>query len=93
LAAARERLVEMFDRPSYAALPGGDQIRQMLGSRLPTAAVADLVACNVMAEEQGELKQSLLAEGDVKRRVWRTVEAVAALRPAWQNLPGDAGLN
>jgi hypothetical protein len=93
LAAARERLVEMFDRPSYATLPGGDQIRQMLGSRLPTAAVADLLAFNVLPDDQVALKQSLLAEADVKRRVWRTVDAVAALQPAWQNLPGDARLN
>jgi uncharacterized protein len=93
LAAARERLVELFERPSYATLPGGDQIRQMLGSRLPTAAVADLLAFNVLADDQVALKQSLLAEADVKRRVWRTVEAVAALRPAWQNMPGDARLN
>jgi Lon protease-like protein len=93
LAAARERLVEMFHRPSYAAVPGGDQIRQMLGSRLPTAAVADLMAFNVLRDDQVALKQSLLAEADVKRRVWRTVEAVAALQPAWQNMPGDARLN
>lgn len=93
LAAARERLVEMFERPSYATLPGGDQIRQMLGSRLPTAAMADLLAFNLLSEEQVALKQSLLAEADVKRRVWRVVEAVRALQPAWQNTPGDARLN
>ena len=93
LAAARERLVELFDRPSYATLPGGDQMRQILRSRLPTAAVVDLLAFHVLPEEQVTLKQSLLAEGDVKRRVRRTVEAVEALRPMWQNMPGDAGLN
>ena len=60
---------------------------------MPTAAVADLLAFNVLPEEQVALKQSLLAEADVKRRVWRTVEAVAALQPAWQNTPGDARLN
>ncbi|MDB5322313.1 MAG: hypothetical protein JWN40_3944 [Phycisphaerales bacterium] len=90
---ARERLIEIFDRAAYASLPGGDQIRQMLASRLPTAAIADLLAFNVLPDDQVALKQSLLAEGDVKRRVWRMVEAVAALQPAWQNIPGDAGLN
>jgi len=38
-------------------------------------------------------KQSLLSESNVRQRVWRVVEAIAALRPTWQNIPDDAGMN
>jgi Lon protease-like protein len=90
---ARERLIEMFKRDAYAALPGGAQIRQMLGTDVPTAAIADLLAFNVLGDDQVALKQSLLAEADVQRRVWRLVEELAALQPVWQNTPGRVGLN
>ena len=93
LADARGRLIELFRRDAYAALPGGSQIREMLAADFPTAAVADVLAFNVLSDDQVALRQSLLAETDVKRRVERVVEAVAALRPSWQNLPSHVGLN
>lgn len=93
LAEGRRRLVEMFDRDAYAALPGGKQIRQLLAAGVPTGIVADLLAFNVLSDDQADLKQSLLADASVRRRVHRVVEAVAAIRPAWQNLPYSASLN
>jgi Lon protease-like protein len=90
---SRRRLIELFDRPAYATMPGGDQIRQMLTSQLPTAAIADILAFNLLPDDQVSLKQSLLAQPNVKHRVSRIVEAVAALQPIWQNTPGNAGLN
>ena len=93
LADARRRLVELFDRDSYAALPGGSQIRRLLATSVPTGVIADLLAFNVLADDQVALKQSLLAETSVRSRVTRTIEAVAALRPAWQNVPQSANLN
>jgi Lon protease-like protein len=90
---ARRRLVELFARDSYTSLPAGRQIRELLGTSIPTPAIADLLAFNVLSEGQTALKQELLAEGDVRRRVERIVEAVAALRPVWQNIPHDVGLN
>jgi Lon protease-like protein len=90
---ARERLIEMFKREAYTALPGGAQIRQMLEADVPTAAIADLLAFNVLGDDQVALKQSLLAEADVQRRVERLVRALVALQPVWQNKPGHAGLN
>jgi Lon protease-like protein len=93
LADARRQLEALFERDSYAALPGGAQIRQMLAAEFPTAAVADFLAFNVLSDDQVALKQSLLAETRVRRRVARVIEAVAALRPAWQNVPSRAGLN
>jgi Lon protease-like protein len=93
LADGRRRLVELFDRDAYAALPGGGQIRRLLATGIATGVVADLLAFNVLADDQVALKQSLLAETSVRSRVARTVEAVAALRPAWQNVPQSASLN
>jgi Lon protease-like protein len=93
LSEARRRLAELFARDSYASLPAGRQIRELLGTSIPTPAIADLLAFNVLTEGQTALKQELLAEGDVRRRVERVVEAVAALRPVWQNIPQDVGLN
>jgi Lon protease-like protein len=90
---ARTRLAELFERGSYASLPGGMQMRQLLATEVPTAVVADLLAYNLLSEGQTPLKQTLLAETNVRLRVWKVVEAVAALRPAWQNLPQQVGLN
>lgn len=93
LSDSRRRLAELFDRDSYASLPGGGSIRQMLASRVATAMVADLLAFNVLFDDQVALKQSLLAEANVRARVGRIVDAVAALRPTWQNVPQSASLN
>jgi Lon protease-like protein len=93
LGGARERLLELFARDSYANLPGGMQIRRMLANEVPTATVADLLAFLVLGDEEVGLKQSLLAETNVRRRVGRTIEALAALCPAWRNTPESAGLN
>jgi len=93
LADERRRLVELFDRDAYAALPGGAQIRKLLAAAVATDVIADLLAFNVLSDDQVELKQALLAETRVRARVARTVDAVAALRPAWQNIPQSASLN
>jgi Lon protease-like protein len=93
LAVERRRMVELFDRDAYAALPGGGQIRQLLATAVATDVIADLLAFNVLSDDQVALKQSLLAETRVRARVSRTVDAVAALRPTWQNIPQSANLN
>src|SRR4051794_21429730 len=93
LVAERRRMVELFDRDAYAALPGGGQIRKLLEAAVATDVIADLLAFNVLSDDQAELKQSLLAETRVRTRVARTVDAVAALRPAWQNIPQSIDLN
>jgi Lon protease-like protein len=93
LIGARERLLELFARDSYATLPGGMQIRRMLATDVPTSTVADLLAFLMLGDDQVQLKQSLLADTDVRRRVARTIEALAAICPAWRNTPENAGLN
>ncbi len=75
----RLRLERVLSRPAAAALPGGYQFLQMLQSAIPTADLADLLAFNVL--DDVALKQSLLGEGDVRLRVRRVIDAVAALCP------------
>jgi hypothetical protein len=93
LADERRRLTELFDRGSYAGLPGGGQIRKLLATAVPTGVIADLLAFNVLSDDQVALKQSLLAETRVRSRVSRIIESVEALRPAWRNMPESASLN
>ena len=93
LADARRRLTELFERDSYAALPGGGQIRQLLATRVPTGVIADLLAFNVLSDDQVALKQSLLAETRVRSRVATIIDSVEALRPTWRNRPESASLN
>ena len=62
-----------------AHLPGARQFLQMLSSPLPTAAIADLIAFHLL--EDVPLKQSLLAEPDVRKRVVETASALAAFQP------------
>jgi Lon protease-like protein len=93
LSTERSRLARLFERGAYANLPGGQQVRRMLADEVPTAVIADLLAFLALGDDQVALKQELLADPDVKRRVGRTVEALAALSPEWRNAPADARMN
>ncbi len=75
----RRRLAGMFERGRLAALPTAAQFREILAGPLPTSDVVDLVAFNLL--EDVTVKQSLLADGDVRGRILRTIEALAALHP------------
>ncbi|HSI36129.1 MAG: LON peptidase substrate-binding domain-containing protein [Phycisphaerae bacterium] len=93
LLALRSALAGLFRRESYASLPAGRQIRELLARGVPTAVAADLAAFHLLSEHPVELRQELLGEADVRERVRRVVDAVADLKPAWVNVPGDAKLN
>jgi Lon protease-like protein len=93
LADARRQLVALFDRPSYATLPGGTQIRHLLAGGIPTSAIADLLAFNVLDDEHVALKQELLAETSVRTRVARILDALTIIQPAWRNVPDNASMN
>jgi len=93
LAAERGRLVELLGRPAYAALPGVEQICRMAAAGMSTSDVADLAASTLLPDAEVALRLSLLGEADVGVRVRRVLEAVEALRPAWRNIPDDAGMN
>ena len=73
----RHQLMEIFDRRLRGAISLARQFRQMLSSPLPTADIADLIAFNLL--DDVALKQSLLAETDVKRRVGRVIAALEAI--------------
>jgi hypothetical protein len=72
-------MMSLFDSEIFEKLPAVQQYRQLLSSALPTAAVADLLAFNLI--ENVNVKQSLLAEGDVCKRVTRIVSMVEDLCP------------
>jgi Lon protease-like protein len=78
----RQRLVEMFCAGPMASTLTGNQLRKMLASPLSTSEIADLIAFNVL--EDTSLKQSLLAEIDVPRRVARLLSALEMALPSLQ---------
>jgi ATP-dependent Lon protease len=73
----RRRFVEFFTETPLAASGIGRQFRQLLAGPTPTAGLGDLIAFNFL--DDLSLRQSLLAETDVERRVARTVRALGAL--------------
>jgi len=92
LADERRRLVELFDDGRLLATGIGRRFRELLGSPIPTADVADLIAFNFL--EDVDLKQSLLADADVRRRVNRTVDAFESLHSALQAaVPATLGVD
>jgi Lon protease-like protein len=78
----RQRLIEMFCAGPMASTMTGNQLRKMLTGTLSTSEIADLIAFNVL--EDVSLKQSLLAESDVRRRVARLLAALESTLPALQ---------
>jgi hypothetical protein len=76
----RQRLVEMFCAGPMASTLTGNQLRKMLASPLSTSEIADLIAFNVL--EDTSLKQSLLADIDVRRRVARLLSALEIALPS-----------
>ena len=75
----RDRLAELFATRPLAMAPLARQFRELVAGTIPTEEVADLVAFHFI--ESTPLKQSLLAEIDVRRRVRRVVSALESLLP------------
>jgi Lon protease-like protein len=82
LGAERQRLAHLFRPATLGGTPVGRQFGRLLSSGLRTADVADLVAFNYL--EDVALKQALLEEADVRRRVRRIIEAVEENQPSLQ---------
>ena len=78
----RQRLERVFRPTMLGATPVGRQFRHLLTGPLSTADVADLVAFNYL--DDVPLKQSLLEETDVRRRVQRIIDAIEENQPALQ---------
>jgi Lon protease-like protein len=79
LEALRERISRLLDDGPLSRLPAARPFRQILDSDMPTSAVADLLAFSFLEDVQ--LKQSLLADTDVQRRVERAVDAMQKIEP------------
>jgi Lon protease-like protein len=79
LADQRRRLNDLLRADVAAFLPGAEQFLQLLAGPLTTASVADLIAFHLL--DDVETKQSLLADTDVRRRVVRIIDGLAALHP------------
>src|SRR5207247_1286488 len=79
LAAARARLIDLFDQGCCGTLARRGQMRKLLESEVPTPIAIDLVAFYLWREEQIALAHALLAEADVAKRVAALLEAVSAL--------------
>lgn len=75
----RRRLADLIDAGSLLATTIGRQFRQLLNSALPTADVADLIAFNFF--DDVNLKQMLLGEPDVLKRVTLIVQGFEMLSP------------
>ena len=75
----RRRLISVFDSGSLLATVIGRQFRQLLATGLSTSQIADLIAFNFL--EDVSLKQSLLCECDIHKRVERTIAEFESLHP------------
>jgi uncharacterized protein len=76
----RQKLIAVFDERLRGLGGLGRQFQQMLSSPMPTADIADLAAFNLL--EDIPLKQSLLAETDVVRRVDQLIAAIEKIELA-----------
>jgi Lon protease-like protein len=91
----REHLARLFGATALGGTPMGRQFRRLLDGTARTGDVADLVAFNYV--DSVELKQSLLEEADVRRRVRRVIEALeenhVSLQLAYLRQTADPELN
>lgn len=79
LESERRRVARLFENGPLASISIAEQFRQIIAGPLPTSDVADLVAFNLV--QDASLKLSLLADGDIRRRVARTIQALGTLNP------------
>jgi uncharacterized protein len=82
LAEKRRRLQEMFDSEPLASMPSVALLKKIIDSPMPTGMAADLIAFYALS--QIPLKQSLLAETDVLKRVCRVISALDAATPVME---------
>jgi Lon protease-like protein len=78
----RQRLDRVFRPALLGGTPVGRQFRQLLAGPMRTSDIADLIAFNYL--DDVPLKQSLLEETDVRRRVRRILEALEISQPSLQ---------
>jgi ATP-dependent Lon protease len=79
LAEARGRITAAFTDGPFSGTAMGRQFLRLLGTPLSTPELADLIAFSFL--DDVPLKQSLLAEADVTRRITQTLDAFEDQRP------------
>lgn len=87
LANHRQKMMEIFGNGVFGQTTAGKQFREMLAGPLTTSQVADLVAFNFL--DGVELKQELLAEEDVARRIARIVKELERISPDLYTAEGE----
>jgi len=87
----RQHIARFFDETKFGGSAAGRQFVRLLAGPMLTSEIADLIAFNFLSDVS--LKQALLAEPDVRRRVERVVAELDKLRPAPFRSDEDASLN
>jgi Lon protease-like protein len=91
----RSRMIDLFSAAPFGALPIARQFRELLNGPIPTDAIADLAAFNLL--EDIPMKQQLLEDIDIRHRIGRIVEelrlAATHVNPGLMGFPADPGSN
>jgi len=91
----RSRMIELFSAAPFGALPIARQFRELLNGPIPTEAIADLAAFNLL--EDIPMKQKLLEDLDIPHRIGRIVEELRVVAthvsPGVRGFPADPGAN
>ena len=87
LAGDRGRLRRVFDHGPVAGTGMGRKFAELFAGDVPTAAIADLIAFNFI--DDVKLKQFLLSEADVARRVGYVARAMEGLAAALGATPAN----
>ena len=91
----RRKLARVFNTGGLAALPLAKHFREMAQTGMSTAEIADIAAFTFL--EDVALKQELLEETDVAKRVRTVIGALEAMNvqfnPAMRGLPAEPGEN
>ena len=91
----RARLQDLFSAAPFGALPIAKQFRELLDGPIPTEAVADLAAFNLL--EDIPIKQKLLEDVDIPHRIARIVEELRTVAehvsPGVRGFPAEPGSN
>jgi uncharacterized protein len=82
LANQRQQLIEMICSEPLVALPATQELKRIVTSPMGTGDVADLLAYHLL--NNVALKQALLADTDIPRRVSRLISALDAALPMLQ---------
>jgi uncharacterized protein len=91
----RARMIELFSAAPFGALPIARQFRELLNGPIPTEAIADLAAFNLL--EDIPMKQKLLEDLDIPHRIGRIVEELQTVaehvNPGLRGFPAEPGSN